>query len=134
MFVSGDNGRVGASGGAGGRGGQQRHQKQQQQQPTNAELLKQSQGYALLSSDDEEEQGGGGGGGYSSIKVWVVWPVYYPLRCGPCCAVFAHCYCCNPGRHSLVISPNHHPPCDCFVASYIVSCYKSEATVVVDEY
>lgn len=59
-------GRVGASGGAGGRGAQQRQQKQQQRQPTNAELLKQSQSYALLSSDDEMD---GGGGASGSLKV-----------------------------------------------------------------
>ncbi|CAN0123911.1 unnamed protein product, partial [Hapterophycus canaliculatus] len=46
--------RVGASGGAGGRGAQQQRQQHQQRQPTNAELLKQSQGYALLSSDEDE--------------------------------------------------------------------------------
>lgn len=64
-------GRVGTSGGAGGRGAHQRQQQQQreQRQPTNAELLKQSQSYALLSSDDEQSDGGGGGGGVSSLKV-----------------------------------------------------------------
>ena len=73
-------GRIGASGGAGGRGAQQRLQQQQRQrQPTNAELLKQSQSYALLSSDEEQDEGGG----VSSLKVGAsefLRPVRPPLK------------------------------------------------------